>query len=211
VSVQVFPFPAPDHGALFVVSGPSGAGKTTLLKRVLEDVPRVRFSVSATTRPPRPGEVDGKDYHFLVPAEFEAKVADDAFLEHATVYGNRYGTLAQPVREALATGWSILLDIDVQGAAQIRTKMPEAVTVFILPPSIETLESRLKARSTDSEAVIARRVEEATEQLSGVGVYDYLVVNEVLDASVDILEAILVAELHRVTRHPSVVSRFRPD
>jgi guanylate kinase len=211
VSLQLNPFANPDHGALFVVSGPSGAGKTTLVKRALADFSRLRFSVSATTRPARAGEVDGTDYHFLTAEQFETKLAAGAFLEHANVYGNRYGTLAEPVREALATGWSILLEIDSQGAAQVRKAMPEAVTIIVLPPSLQVLEERLRTRETDPPDVIRRRLKEADEQLASIADFHYLLVNEVLDTSVDHLEAILVAELHRVARHPSLVGRFRRD
>jgi guanylate kinase len=205
------PFATPDHGALFVVSGPSGAGKTTLVHRLLDAFPTLKFSVSATTRTPRAGEVDGKDYHFLTPEQFETKIAARAFLEHAHVYGNRYGTLAEPVHQSLAMGESILLEIDSQGATQVRAAMPEAVTVIVVPPSLEVLEQRLRARSTDTQETIARRLREADEQLASIGDFHYLVVNDDLDASSRTLAAIVVAELHRVARHPGLVGQFRRD
>jgi guanylate kinase len=208
VSLKIEPSPQPERGALFVVSGPSGVGKTTLLHRALGHFPRLRFSVSATTRAPRQGETDGADYHFLSREQFDAKVVEGAFLEHATVYGNRYGTLAAPVSEAMHAGWSILLDIDVQGAAQVRNRLPEAVAIYVLPPSFEVLERRLRARSTDTEEVIQRRLHEAKDQLTGAAGYDYVVVNEDLDAATDQLEAILLAELHRTARHATLIARF---
>jgi guanylate kinase len=205
------PFARPDHGALFVVSGPSGAGKTTLVHRLLARFPDIQFSVSATTRPPRSGEVDGKDYHFLTAEQFETKLAARAFLEHAHVYGNHYGTLAEPVHQSLAIGQSILLEIDSQGAMQVRAAMPEAVTIIVVPPSLEILEQRLRARSTDSPETIARRLREADEQLASIGDFHYLVVNDDLDASSETLTAVVVAELHRVSRHPGLVGQFRRD
>jgi guanylate kinase len=211
VTEQLDPFARPDRGALFVVSGPSGAGKTTLVHRLLARFPDIKFSVSATTRRPRSGEVDGKDYHFLTAEEFETKIAARAFLEHAHVYGNRYGTLAEPVHQALAIGESMLLEIDSQGAAQIRAAMPEAVTIIVLPPSRRVLEERLRSRSTDSPEVIARRLREADEQLASIADFHYLVINSDLDAAARDLEAIVVAELHKVPRHPSLAARFRRD
>jgi guanylate kinase len=209
VTERLDPFARPDHGALFVVSGPSGAGKTTLVHRLLAAFPTLKFSVSATTRPPRAGELDGRDYHFLTPEQFETKIAAGAFLEHAHVYGNRYGTLAEPVHQSLALGESILLEIDSQGAAQVRAAMPEAVTVIVLPPSREVLAERLRHRSTDSDEVIARRLREADEQLASIAEFHYLAVNDDLEAATTTLTSIVVAELHRVARHPGLVEQFR--
>ena len=208
---QLDPFARPDHGALFVVSGPSGAGKTTLVHRLLAHFPDMKFSVSATTRAPRAGEVDGKDYHFLTAQDFETKIAARAFLEHANVYGNRYGTLADPVKQALAVGESVLLEIDSQGAAQIRAALPDAVTVIVLPPSRQLLEERLRNRSTDAPDVIARRLREADEQMASIADFHYVVINDDLDVAFRALTAIVVAELHRVARHPRLAARFRRD
>ncbi len=190
----------PDKGVLFVVTGSSGTGKTTLLRAALEHVPHLDFSVSATTRPARPGEVDGQDYHFLTRQRYQQLLDQGAFLEHATVYGNSYGTLREPVEHAINAGTSIALDIDTQGAAQVRLRWPGAVSVFVLPPSVAVLESRLRSRATDSEEVIRHRVAEAWVQLRDCGSFDYLVVNDHLPAATDQFQAVLVAELLRRQR-----------
>jgi len=199
---------SPDIGALFVVTGASGTGKTTLVKAALAAIPSIRWSVSATTRPPRKGEVDGKDYHFVSRERFAEQVVDGGMLECAEVYGNRYGTPRAPVDAALAEGDSILLEIDLQGARQVKAAAPHAVLVFVLPPSIDALEQRLRGRATDSAEVITRRVDEARLQLQGVGEFDYLVVNDVLDHAHDRFQAVLLAELQRRERRPSLVSGF---
>jgi guanylate kinase len=198
----------PDRGVLFVVTGSSGTGKTTLVHAALEAVPHLTFSVSATTRPARPGERDGVDYHFLSPERFAELLAQGAFLEHATVYGNSYGTLREPVEQALASGTSIILDIDTQGAAQLRVSWPEATSIFVLPPSADVLEQRLRARATDPEEVIQRRVREAGIQLRECGHFDYLVVNDALPAAIDQFQAVLVAALLRRGRRAGWVARF---
>jgi len=208
VSLETERWNPPDRGALFVVTGASGTGKTTLVTEALARIPGVRFSVSGTTRPPRDGERDGEDYAFLDRPTFDARVAAGEFLEWAEVYGNCYGTFRAPVETALARGESILLDIDTQGADQVRTAMPEAVTIFILPPSIETLRSRLEARASDSPDVIEKRVREAQLQLSDCGAFDYLVVNDHLPSAHDQFQGILVAELQRTSRNPTLVARF---
>lgn len=198
----------PDRGALFVVTGASGTGKTTLVHEALRVVPDIAWSVSMTTRAPRAGEVDGRDYHFVDRAAFDAAVADGQLLEHAEVYGNGYGTPRAPVEAALDSGRSVLLEIDAQGAAQVRAALPEAVLIFVLPPSVDAIEARLRARSTDSEAIIQRRVADAKLQLNAAGAFDYLVVNEDLDSAHDQFQAVLVAELRRRARSPSLVSKF---
>lgn len=199
---------SPDRGALFVVSGPSGCGKSTLLSRVLPEFPDISFSVSATTRAPRPGEINGVHYHFVSHAGFAALREEGALLEYAEVYGNFYGTPRAPVEAALEQGRSILLDIDTQGAAQVRVSMPEVVTLFILPPSLDTLRARLLARGQDAPAVIERRMTEAHAQLSACGSYDYLVMNDDLDQAVLQFRSILVAELSRTWRRTTWTSRF---
>ncbi len=208
MSLDLRTWPRPDRGALFVVSGASGTGKTTLVQEALRRMPNLTFSVSATTRPPRAGESDGIDYLFVSPEAFEQLRQTNELLEWAEVYGNRYGTPKGPVLAAIARGDSILLDIDVKGARQVRRALPEAVTIFLLPPDMATIETRLRARSTDSEAVIERRMAEAREQLEGAAEADYIVVNDALESAHDQLQAILVAELCRRHRHPTLVERF---
>lgn len=208
----------PDRGVLFVVTGPSGVGKSTLIDDLMSAVAGIRFSVSATTRAPRAGERDGVHYHFMSPEQFEARVADGAFLEHAEVYGRRYGTLLDPVLEALDEGVSILLDIDLQGARAVRRDylraveartgrtVDDAVLVYILPPSIDVLESRLRARGTDSDEVIAGRMAKVAGQLEGVGEFDYLVVNDDLEEAKVALRGVFRSELLRRVRRQSWVS-----
>lgn len=201
--------PRPDRGALIVVSGPSGVGKSTLLRPALAAIPGLAFSVSATTRPPRPGEVDGVDYHFVDADRFAGLVEGGAFLEHAQVYDRRYGTLHAPVEAALARGDSVLLDIDVQGARQVRPRLPEAVLVMIVPPDVATLERRLRARGTESDDAIRRRMELVEGQLCALGEYDYVVVNDDRDAAVACFQGIVLAECCRTSRRSSWVERFR--
>ena len=182
---------------LFIVSSPSGAGKTTLIRRVLAD-PTVRrgslhFSVSHTTRRPRPGEKDGREYHFVTEETFRDLQAKDGFLEWASVHGNLYGTSRMEVEPRLATGTDVLLDIDVQGARQVRSKVPEAVKIFVFPPSRDVLEARLRARASDSAEVVARRLAVATAEMSEFGEYDYAIINDDLEEAVDELRSIVVA------------------
>lgn len=198
----------PTTGALFVVTGPSGSGKTTLLRQALASTPGLTFSVSATTRPIRAGEKDGVDYHFLSRIEFMEKVDAGHFLEWAEVYGHCYGTLKSQVETAQADGDSIVLDIDTQGAEQVRASGIVHTSVFILPPSLNALRLRLAARATDSSEVIERRMEEAHLQLQGCGAFDYLVVNDELPSAHDQFQAIILSELLKTVRHPNLVSRF---
>jgi guanylate kinase len=178
-------------GKLFVVSGPSGSGKSTLVRRAIGH-PRIRarLSISATTRPVRPDERPGIDYHFLTRAEFEAQ--REGFLEWAEVHGNLYGTPADPVRESLAAGECVLLEIDVQGALQVKRRIAAAVLVFINVPSFEALEARLRARATDSEATIKRRLANARLEIAQAGHYDVQLLNEDLDRAVEDLVALMV-------------------
>src|SRR5271170_8509424 len=154
-----------ERGRLYVVSAPSGAGKTSLVKALMEREPRIRFSVSYTTRKPRPNEVPGRDYHFVTAERFDQMVANDEFLEHAQVFDNCYGTGVRAVEEALANSEQLLLEIDWQGARQVRARLPQTLSIFILPPSRGALEERLKGRSTDSAEVIQRRLKDAAQDL----------------------------------------------
>ncbi len=161
-----------------IVSGPSGAGKGTLVERVVDRVPGVWVSVSATTRPPRPGEVEGEHYLFLSPEEFERKVQRNEFLEHASVHGNRYGTLRSEVEARLQEGLHVILEIDVQGALQVKDAMPDAVLVFILAPSMEDLRKRLEARGSEDEEEVLKRLRTAEREVRLVDTYDYVIIND---------------------------------
>ena len=179
------------RGHLFVIAAPSGTGKTSLVKALMQRQPHLRFSVSYTTRPPRPNEVDGRDYHFVSREEFQRMVAAGEFLEHAQVFDNFYGTGVQAVSDALAGGQDLLLEIDWQGARQVRKRLPEGRSIFILPPSRAALEQRLRARSTDSDEVIRRRLRDSVTELSHWDEFDHVVVNDEFDHALGMLEAIV--------------------
>src|ERR1700719_957753 len=178
-------------GRLYVISAPSGAGKTSLVKALMEREPRLRFSVSYTTRPPRANEVDGRDYHFVTRDRFEEMVARGEFLEHAPVYDNFYGTGLAKVQSELRDGQLLLLEIDWQGARQVRARLPAARSIFILPPTRRALEERLRARSTDSEAVIERRLKDAEQDLAHWTEFDYVVVNDQFERALADLLAVV--------------------
>ena len=187
-------------GMLLVISGPSGVGKGTIVKRIMENDPSIVFSVSATTRAPREGEVNHRDYHFVTEAEYDELVAQDAFLEHAEVHGHRYGTLKSEVEKRIADGQNVLLDIDTQGALQVMEKAPDAVSVFILPPSFQELERRLRGRQTEAEADILRRLANARAEVKLLSRYTYALVNDDLDQACRTLEHIVKAEKQRTSR-----------
>jgi guanylate kinase len=176
---------------LFVISAPSGAGKTTLVRALMEREPDLRMSVSYTTRARRPGEQDGQHYHFVSPGAFQAMVDDGAFLEHARVFDNCYGTARAQVEGLLAEGRGVVLEIDWQGARQVRAAMPASVGIFILPPSRDELERRLRGRATDSEAVIRRRLADAVTDMSHWQEFDYVVVNDDFTAALHSLSDIV--------------------
>lgn len=179
------------RGHLFLVTAPSGAGKTSLVKAVLADHPRLKFSISYTTRQQRTNEVDARDYFFVTKEEFQRMVAAGEFLEHAQVFDNYYGTARKVVEDLMAQGRDVLLEIDWQGAAQVRQLMPEAVSVFILPPSRAELERRLRSRGTDSDEVIARRLKDAVGDMSHWSEFDYVVVNDDFQEAQGELSAII--------------------
>ena len=178
-------------GRLYVVAAPSGAGKTSLVKALMEREPRIQFSVSYTTRHPRPNEIPGRDYHFVSQERFQEMIANDEFLEHAQVFDNCYGTGVRTVQEALSNGEQLLLEIDWQGARQVRSRIPQAVSIFILPPSRAALEQRLKGRSTDSDEVIHRRLRDAAEDLGHWREFDYVVINDQFEQAIEDLQAIV--------------------
>jgi guanylate kinase len=192
---------------VFIISAPSGSGKSTLVSRLLASVPNLMFSVSYTTRKPRGAEVDGHNYHFVSREAFEAMLARNDFLEWAEVFGNYYGTHRSVLEEARAQGKDLVLDIDVQGARQLKCQIPEAVTVFILAPSRQILEQRLRARSEDRDEVIERRLREAAEEIGNYHAYDYVLINRDLAESDAVLSSIVHAERARRTR---IEDRIRP-
>ncbi|KGI76854.1 guanylate kinase [Oleiagrimonas soli] len=181
------------QGTLFVVAAPSGAGKSTLVNALLEREPSISLSISHTTRPPRPGEAYGQHYYFVEREAFEQEVADGIFLEHAEVHGNLYGTSRRTVQELMAQGRDVLLEIDWQGAQQIRVTMPDCVSVFILPPSRVELERRLRGRASDSDEVIERRLRNSREEIAHAHEFDYIIVNDRFEDALDDLQAIVRA------------------
>jgi guanylate kinase len=188
------------RGTLFVVSAPSGAGKTTLCREMRLRLHDLAYSVSVTTRPPRPGEIDGTDFRFVTRSQFEEMVARDEMAEWATVHTNLYGTPASPLETALREGRDVLLDIDTQGAAQLRARYPDAVLVFVVAPSMRELEQRLRERRSDSEREITRRLQRAREEVMLWKRYDYLIVNRDVKEAMEQLESIIQAERCRVAR-----------
>ena len=198
-------------GILFIISAPSGSGKSTLTNEIRRILPNLEFSISYTTRPPRGSEQSGREYFFISREEFERMIREDEFLEYAEVFGNYYGTAKRFLREAMARGHDLLLDIDVKGAAQVKRKLPDAVSIFILPPSREELERRLRrrseaddelqrkllgpgARSVNTEDIIQRRLQTASREIENFAQYDYILVNDRLEQSIDILQSIVEAE-----------------
>ncbi len=178
-----------ERGRMLLISGPSGSGKSTICKRLLQD-PRVVFSVSATTRAPRPGERDGVEYHFLSKEEFRRRIAAGAFLEHAEVYGNMYGTLRAPMEAAIAAGNVYLVEIDVQGALQLKALDVPGIYVFVAPPNFEALRRRLTGRGTESPEVLERRLQKAEDEYRERVKYDHVVINDDLDRAVDEIRAL---------------------
>jgi guanylate kinase len=188
-----------NHGTLYIFSAPSGAGKTSLVTALLESTDNIMVSVSHTTRAPREGEVDGQHYHFVDIPSFEKMVADNAFVEHAQVFDNYYGTSQAAIEARLAEGIDVILEIDWQGARQVRDRM-QATSVFILPPSRPELEKRLRGRGTDSDAIIQRRMRDAIREMEHYAEYDYIVVNDAFDTALGELEAIVTSQRLQIVR-----------
>lgn len=195
------------EGVLLVMSGPSGAGKGTLCEHLREQID-MEYSISATTRNPRLGEKEGTDYFFMTRDGFVEKIQEDGFLEWAEVYGNYYGTPSQYVRDKIATGRDVMVEIDPQGAKQVKLKMQDAVLVFILPPSYRELERRIRGRGTETEEQIVRRLGGAMSEINALSAYDYIIVNDDIDAAVDDLKAIINAEKCRVQRNRDIPRQF---
>lgn len=202
---------APRRGLLIILSSPSGAGKSTLAGRLRDWDPTLKFSVSATTRAPRPGEEHGREYYFHTREEFQKMVADDDMLEHAEVFGNFYGSPKGPVEQAINAGHDVLFDIDWQGGQQVRASSlgKHVLSIFILPPSIPELERRLYARAQDSKEVIERRMSKSRDEISHWPEYDYVLVNEDLDETDKRLKTIVAAERLRLSQQPDLVNVVR--
>ncbi len=183
-----------NRGKMFIISGPSGVGKGTIVKALMETRSDIFLSVSATTRPPRKGEQDGVHYHFIDAARFRALIEEDSFLEYAEYVGNFYGTPKKYVDDAMAEGKDVILEIDVQGATQVSSKRPDAVTIFVVPPSWETLEQRLRDRGTDSEEKLQKRLVRAKVELQAAASYQYMVINDTVEKAVREVSAIMLAE-----------------
>ncbi|GAA3962178.1 guanylate kinase [Allohahella marinimesophila] len=199
------------RGQLFVVSAPSGAGKTSLVTALLKREQRLKVSISHTTRKPRQGEVDGVHYHFVSREDFIERQADGAFLESADVFGNLYGTCSDWVDEQLQAGIDVILEIDWQGAAQVRRLRPETRSIFILPPSLAALESRLRNRKLDADDVIAKRLGKASSEMAHYPEYDYLIVNDDFDTALDALSAVFLAERHSLARQAPALADILND
>ncbi|MCE5182740.1 MAG: guanylate kinase [Betaproteobacteria bacterium] len=201
------------QGNLFIVTAPSGAGKTSLVRALLENDSKIKLSISHTTRPPRPGEEDGKDYHFVTEPQFLEMLERGDFLESAQVYGNRYGTSQPWIENAMHSGTDILLEIDWQGAAQVRKIFPQAKGIFILPPSLESLLARLKGRGQDSDEVIARRLAAAREDIRHVEEFDYVIINDVFETALQDLIAVIRAQRlmanRQINLHAEMIGKMK--
>ncbi|MBS1146908.1 MAG: guanylate kinase [Proteobacteria bacterium] len=205
--------PSSPSGVLYVVSAPSGAGKTSLVKALLKTDPAIRLSVSHTTRAPRPGETNGRDYHFVSREQFQIMLADGEFLEHAEVYGNFYGTAKGSITHDLNAGHDVLLEIDWQGAGQIKLHFPHSASIFILPPSFNALRTRLAGRGQDSDEVIERRLAAAAHDVAHANAFDYIIVNDDFEhASQDLLaitRSIRLETARQLVRHTALFEEFR--
>lgn len=196
-----------NKGRVFIISGPSGSGKDTVLKKVFERLPDIEFSISSITRPMRAGEIEGEKYNFISRERFEEMIANDELLEHNTFVGNYYGTPKAPVLNCIENGKDMLIEVDVNGAAQIRQKMPDAVSIFIMPPSLEVLKKRLYGRGTDSEDVIKKRINEALQEIARATEYDYIVVNDVIETAVDNIITVMSVDRFKTDRNLNLINK----
>jgi len=196
-------------GLLVVISGPSGSGKGTICKRLIEVMDNIKVSVSATTRKPRVGEVEGINYFFIDEEKFIQKINNDEFLEYASVYGNYYGTPKKEVLNELENGKDIILEIDIQGALNVKKNYPKGVFIFILPPSIKELKNRIEGRGTDSNEVILRRMECVYEELNYAFQYDYVVLNDEVEAAVEKIKGIISAEKNKAIRNQALINKIK--
>ena len=197
-----------NKGRVYIISGPSGSGKDTLLKKVFKRKPDIAFSISSITRDMRPGEVEGEKYNFISREKFEEMLQNDQLLEYNVFVGNYYGTPKAPVIDCIESGKDMLIEVDVNGASQIRKKMPEAISIFILPPSLEILKSRLTGRGTDSSEVIEKRLNEALREIACAKDYDYIVVNDNLDTAVDDFVSIMSVDEFRTDRNLELINKI---
>ncbi len=195
-----------NRGELFIVSGPSGSGKDTILCEVFKKYPQIKLSISSVTREMRSGEKQGEKYNFISREEFEKLISDDALLEHNVFVGNYYGTPKAPVEQALNAGVDVILEIDVNGAAQVRKKMPDAVSIFIMPPSFEVLKSRLSARGTENEELVEKRMNSALKEIERAGEYDYIVVNDTLPKAVEDIISIILSDKLKTKKQKHIIN-----
>lgn len=198
-----------ESGLLIVISGPSGSGKGTICKRLIEEIDNIKVSVSATTRKPRNGEIDGKNYFFLDEESFLNKIKNDEFIEYACVYGNYYGTLKNEVLKELEDGKDIILEIDIQGALNVKKNYQNGVFIFILPPSIEELKNRIEGRGTDSKEVILKRMQCVYDELNYAFQYDYVVLNDEVDIAVSKIKNIISAEKNKAMRNQKLIKKIQ--
>ena len=198
-----------NSGLLVVISGPSGSGKGTICKKLIEEINNLKVSVSATTRKPRVGEIEGKNYFFIDEENFLDKIKNEEFLEYASVYGNYYGTPKKAVLKELENGNDIILEIDIQGALKVKENYPKGVFIFILPPSLEELKNRIEGRGTDSKEVIRRRLKCAYDELNYAFQYDYVVLNDEVESAVDKIKEIISAEKNKATRNQALIKKIK--
>ncbi len=195
-------------GRVFIISGPSGSGKDTLLKILFERYPNMKFSISSITRPMREGEVEGEKYNFISKESFLSMLANDELLEHNEFVGNFYGTPKKPVMDAVSSGEDIIIEVDVNGAAQIREKMPEVISIFIMPPSLEVLKARLSGRGTETKALVEKRLNAALDEIRRAEEYNYIIVNDVLEEAIEDITTVINSEKFRLDRQQYLINQI---